>query len=96
MPSVRPKQKHLAVLDPCPQCGGLRYLFAREYKGSFSIQVKCFSATNWQTYKSVAVIRKAALNPHDKRNRLPRDAASAPPAEREHRGKTPGVVTLAR
>lgn len=44
--SVRPVQRHLVSLDPCPYDGGLRYLLTRERKKSFDVMVKCIRRTH--------------------------------------------------
>ena len=78
MSAVKPNQKHLAALDPCPQCGGYRYLVVRERMKSLDILVRCISkdGQDLQTYKTVAKIPRSTLNAHDKGNSRFRDTGT--------------------
>ena len=73
------KQKNMMPLDRCPRDGGLRYLIVRERKKSLDIMVKCIIGVQVkvQTYKTVAKVRRSALNPHEKGNTGLRDGGYA-------------------
>jgi hypothetical protein len=78
---IRPQQRHFISLDPCPSCGGLRYLITRQRKTSIDVIVKCIRKNpvkgrsknepytpTLQRYKTVAKLKLASLNPHARGN----------------------------
>lgn len=95
---LRPTQRHLLSLDNCPTCGGLRYLITRERKKSIDVMVRCIDRSienrNRSTYKTVAMIKRTMLNPHEKGNIASRDADSLENFKREFKGQLQALVTL--